>query len=291
MPQKRFPKISIITPVFNQADYIEATIQSVLNQNYPNLEYIIVDGGSTDGTLEIIKKYENAIFKYISEPDKGMYDALNKGFSLSSGELMGWINSDDLLLEKALFNVSQLFNDLHKVSWIQGVHNFIDLNGNIIDTRKPKAFSFMRILSHDFKWIQQESTFWKRSLWDKAGGYIDDTYKLAGDFELWFRFFQHDKLYNAELSIGAWRKREGQLSGAQMDGYISEVKATIDSYKKTVQQTKQLKKITYYNRIIKLAKKFKITNLAFANKKKDFYLNVKHTHIVFSNEENKYIVK
>lgn len=291
MSQEHYPKISIITPVFNQADYIEATIQSVMLQSYPNLEYIIIDGGSTDGTLEIIEKYNNSITKVVSEPDKGMYDALNKGFQLSSGDIMGWINSDDILLENSLLNVAQVFNDLKKVCWIQGLHNFIDLKGNIIDIRHPKVFSFSKILSHDFKWIQQESTFWKRGLWEKAGAYIDNSYQLAGDFELWFRFFQHEKLYNAEISIGAWRKRKGQLSGDHMEDYINEVKTTINSYQKTKIQTKNLKKVRYFNRLIKAAKKLKITNLEALKKKRDTYLNLKHRRIVFSNKDNRYIVK
>lgn len=291
MSQKQFPKISIVTPVFNQVDYIEATIQSVLNQNYPNLEYIIVDGGSTDGTLEVINTYKNSIYKCISEPDKGMYDALNKGFQLSTGEIMGWINSDDILLENSLLNSAQLFKDLEDVYWIQGMHNFIDLKGSISDTRQPKIFSLTRILSYDFKWIQQESTIWRRSLWEKAGGYIDASYKLAGDFELWFRFFQHEKLYNADLSIGGWRKRDGQLSGDHMEDYIKEVKTTIDACHKDKDQIKRLKKIRYYNRLIKAAKKLKIANLDALKKKRDTYLNLNDREIVFSDQQNRYIIK
>jgi glycosyltransferase involved in cell wall biosynthesis len=90
------PKISIITPSFNQAQFLDATVQSILSQNYPNLEYIIIDGGSTDGSLEIIKKYEKHLHFWCSEPDAGQYDAINKGFAHSTGEIMAWLNSDDM---------------------------------------------------------------------------------------------------------------------------------------------------------------------------------------------------
>lgn len=291
MSEKRYPKISIITPVFNQEDYIESTIKSVLNQNYPNLEYIIIDGGSTDRTLEIIEKYKVSICNVVSEPDSGMYDALNKGFKLATGEIMSWINSDDILLENALLNIAKIFNDLPHVYWIQGLHNFIDLNGNVIDTRQPKVFSFSRILSHDFKWIQQESTFWRRSLWEKAGAYINIKYKLAGDFELWFRYFQHEKLYNVNLPIGGWRKREGQLSNEHMEDYLKEVRTTINSYKKTKEQAKRQKKVAFLNKLIKVAKKLKISNLEQLKKSKSRYLQLDRREIVFSNKENRYIIK
>jgi len=134
---KQFPKISYVTPVFNQVEFIERTILSVINQDYPNFEYIIVDGGSTDGTLDIIKKYESSLCKWISEPDAGMYDALNKGFKLTSGEIMGWINGDDILFPGAFFNMRRLFHDLPEINWIQGLNIFIDLNGMFIDTQSP----------------------------------------------------------------------------------------------------------------------------------------------------------
>ena len=249
--QTDYPKITIITPVYNQVDYLEATIQSVINQNYPNLEYIVIDGGSTDGTLEIIKSYQSHITKWVSEPDKGMYDALNKGFCLSTGDVMGWINSDDVLLPQSLFNVARLFTELPQVSWIQGLNCVIDLKGQIVKMVIPKRFSLIRILNGDYRWIQQESAFWRRSLWDKSGGHLHNDLKLAGDFELWFRFFQYEKLFYVNIPFGAWRKRPGQLSDTHIDQYTEEVYSTIVSYSQSKEQQLTLKKIRWLSFLIR----------------------------------------
>lgn len=287
---KIYPKISIITPVFNQSKYIEATILSVINQNYPNLEYIIIDGGSTDGTLDILKKYDHKITKWISEPDHGMYHAINKGFSNTSGEIMGWINSDDILLPCSLFNMARLFNDLGNINWIQGLNSFIDLDGNVINTNSPKKFSFITFLNGDFKWIQQESTFWRRRLWNQAGGKVNDNLKLAGDFELWFRFFRHTKLYNTNIPIGAWRKREGQLSGTNMESYLQEVSEIVDSYKINNEIINRFEKIKFLNYLIKLLRKFKIFNINYLINERNKYYNLEHIEIQYSYEKNKFIV-
>tara|TARA_R100000935_G_scaffold16940_4_gene33456 strand:- start:17356 stop:18228 length:873 start_codon:yes stop_codon:yes gene_type:complete len=284
------PKISYVTPVYNQVEFIEATILSVINQNYANLEYIIVDGGSTDGTLEVIRKYEDRITNLISEPDTGMYDALNKGFNMSSGDIMGWINSDDILLPDAFSNMARLFSDLPQVNWIQGLNGFIDLKGEVIRFQMPKKFSFINFLDGDFKWIQQESTFWRRSLYEKAGNSLNSELNLAGDFELWFRFFQHTRLYNSNLPIGAWRKREGQLSGIYMENYLKEASDIIDSHNIKDEMTNHLEKINYLNYCIKLLSKFKIFNLNFLIKKRHKYYNLERLEIQYSYEKNKFIV-
>ena len=107
-----YPKISIVTPSFNQGIFLEATIQSVLNQNYPNLEYIVIDGGSTDNSVKIIKKYEKYLSYWVSESDRGQSHAINKGFTISTGEIMGWLNSDDLYTSGALNHVANVFSGL-----------------------------------------------------------------------------------------------------------------------------------------------------------------------------------
>lgn len=283
-------KITIITPVYNQVDYLEETIQSVVNQNYPNLEYIIIDGGSTDGTLDIIRRYEAHITQWISEPDQGMYDALNKGFKLSTGVIMGWINSDDILLSQTLFNLARLFNELPQVSWLQGLNSVIDLKGNIVNVHTPKRFSLITILNGDYRWIQQESTFWRRSLWDKAGGHVHYDLKLAGDFELWFKFFQYEKLYYVNIPFGAWRKRPGQLSDVHMDKYTEEVYNTIISYNKKKEHVLYLKKIRWLSFIIRNLSKVQLFNLNYFINKRDSLLQTDAIEIRYSHRKKKFIV-
>ena len=285
-----YPKISYITPVFNQVEFIEQTIVSVITQEYPNIEYIIVDGGSTDGTLEIIKKYEDHISKIVSEPDSGMYDALNKGFKLSSGEIMGWINSDDMLLPGAFMNMARLFQDLPQVSWIQGLNSFIDLNGHLIKTNPPKPFSFLKFLNKDFKWVQQESTFWRRELWEKAGGGMDDALKLAGDFELWFRFFQFTKLYNSSLPIGAWRRRDGQISGTHMAEYIEEADRILKNFNPEKATIKKLEKINRNEGMVKTIGKLKIFNSELFRKRTNNLYNLRKIEISYSELDQKFVV-
>lgn len=286
----KYTKISIITPVYNQVNFLEETILSVIGQEYPNLEYIIIDGGSTDGSLDIIKQHESSLTYWVSEPDKGMYDALNKGFKVSTGEIMGWINSDDLLFKNTLASLAKLFNDLSDVKWIQGMNGFINEQSELVKIEKPKKFSLLKFLDHDFKWIQQESTFWKRELWEVAGSKIDEDLKLAGDFELWFRFFQAEKLYNCQLTFGAWRKRKGQLSGTQMHKYLDEVFAVINSYELNADEAKTLNKIRRLNTLIKLCQKTKVLNTKILENKRNKLLNLNGVDITYSNHNNAFII-
>lgn len=282
------PKITVITPVYNQVDYIEATILSVIEQNYENIEYIIIDGGSTDGTLDIIKKYEHDITTWISEPDEGMYDALGKGFEMSKGEIMCWINSDDILYQGALHTMARLFKDLPHVSWVQGLQSYIDLEGSVIYTGISKRFSLLKFLNHDYKWIQQESTFWRRSLWDKVGSRINNKLKLAGDFELWFRFSQYERLFNCSLPIGAWRKREGQLSATQMKNYIKEIEQVIDNYIIEKNTFKILKQIKILNSYINILEKIKVINTDYLISKRAKYFDIVDNEIYYSYMDKKF---
>lgn len=221
------PKISIVTPVFNGVNFLEETILSVLNQNYANLEYIIIDGGSTDGSIDIIKKYEHQLTYWISENDRGMYDAIQKGFSQSTGEIMGWINSDDLYSPYCLSIISNLLENNSQICWLTGLNVTYDEKSRIIGAHSPRKITRLDMLSFDYSWIQQESTFWRRSLWEKAGAKLSN-YTLAGDFELWLRFSRYQPLYYINTYLGGFRSRShGQLSLDYFDEYNAECKKII----------------------------------------------------------------
>lgn len=207
----RLPKISIVTPCYNAERYIEETICSIVDQEYPNLEYIIIDGGSTDNTLSIIKKYEKYLAYWVSEPDNSPGEALNKGFAKSTGEVMGWLNADDLYLPKALHLVGEVFATFKEVEWLTGTQMHFDQKGYVRqgNTSYKNIYDF---LLGDYEWIQQESTFWKRSLWDKAGGYINTDYPVMVDGELWTRFFLCAELYHVNRCIGGFRSHESNRS-------------------------------------------------------------------------------
>jgi glycosyltransferase involved in cell wall biosynthesis len=226
-----YPKISIITPSFNQAPYLTATIESVLSQNYPNLEYIILDGGSTDGSVDIIKSYESKLHYWVSEKDGGLYNALQKGFEISTGEIMGWINSDDMLHRQSFFVLANIFTNIQSVNWVQGRPTQYDETGMTVATSDPMTspYSFYLKKYRHGVTIQQESTYWRRALWDRAGAYISTEYKYAGDFELWIRFFRHDKLYNTTALIGGFRERATQISKVFNREYMSECDKIVDS--------------------------------------------------------------
>jgi glycosyltransferase involved in cell wall biosynthesis len=213
------PRISLVTPVFNSAKYIEQTIRSVLAQNYPNLEYFIIDGGSTDGSVEIICKYEAQIAGWVSEPDSGMYDAINKGFARTTGELMGWISATDQLHTGALSVVGSVFGDLPQVEWITGRPTGFSEDGMTVTLLDVPRWSRYRFLAGANRYIQQESTFWRRSLWEKAGSHVDASHRSGSDFELWLRFFHYAQLYSVDALIGGFRVHPDSDSISAMDNY------------------------------------------------------------------------
>lgn len=232
-------KITLVTPAYNSAATIEKTIQSVLNTQYPNLEYMIIDGGSTDGTVEIIKQYEAYLDYWVSEPDKGMYDALQKGFDRSTGEIMGWINSDDLVGQQALEKVNRIFRDLPDIEWITSLYPGIwDDTGLMVENMPMPGFSKQAFFQGEYSYvgdftieqIQQESTFWRRSLWEKSGAKLDQSLRLAGDFELWARFFQYADLVGVRVVLGGIHLHPDQMTHNNMDKRIAEERAVLERY-------------------------------------------------------------
>ncbi len=179
------PLISIVTPSFNQARYLEATIHSVFDQDYPALEYIIMDGGSHDGSLEIIQRYASRLAWWVSEPDKGQTDALNKGFSLAKGQILAWINSDDTYEPGALAAAARYFTDHPKTGLIYANTNFIDETGRKIG-RFPAAQTDYQRLRQGYVHIPQQAAFFRADLWRQVGP-LDPDFYFAMDYDLWVR--------------------------------------------------------------------------------------------------------
>ncbi|MBD3248794.1 glycosyltransferase [Candidatus Woesearchaeota archaeon] len=246
-----WPKITIVTPSFNQEKYLEATIRSVLLQNYPNLEYIIIDGGSTDNSVEIIRKYSKFVTFWISEKDNGHGHALNKGFSKSTGEIMAWINSDDMYHKNAFLKVANIFSQHNDINWITGKNSWWDKEDNQTNTKEVYKNKYNYLLGY-FKWIQQESVFWRKSLWEKAGARINENYKLMVDGELWCRFFLYDDLWHVDKLLSGYRTHGDNRAGKFMKDVIIEMKKAIREFKshtdkKTLYNAKTLQKILIEN--------------------------------------------
>jgi len=225
----KFMKFSIITPAYNSEKYIKETIESVISQSGSfDIEYIVVDGLSTDGTADIIKYYIDLIrekkynikcgsveMKMIREADGGMYDAINKGFSIASGDILAWINSDDIYLSGAFDIINKTFEKFNEIDWVKGITSYIDENSNL--TKPGKCFLYEQVLIKNgfygtaLHFIQQDSVFWRRKLWDKVGN-IDKNLKYAGDYYLWTNFSRYAKLFSINAEVSCFRKRKGQLS-------------------------------------------------------------------------------
>lgn len=204
-------KISIVTPSYNQGALLEKTIKSVLGSEPGDyeLEYIIVDGGSSDGSRELIELNAGKLAWWCSKPDGGQYAAINEGFGHSSGEIMGWLNASDLYFPYTLKTVERIFEQNPSIDWITAqskvtINEIGDLAyfGTALGYSRRAFRAGLHSGADNFGFIQQESCFWRRKLWDKIGGRIPDQCRFAADFHLWSLFFEHAPL----AAVGAlWR--------------------------------------------------------------------------------------
>jgi len=231
-------KFSIVTPVYNGEKYISETIESVLSQKGDfEIEYIVVDGKSTDGTLEIIKRYNhllqsneykikcnNISFKFISEKDKGMYSAINNGFSMATGDVYAWINSDDIYLPDAFQTITETLKKYPEINWVKGTTL---ISNEKLDTIKASpCYVFNQnwiqkgVYGRNTYFIHQDSVFWKKELWSKVSK-INEKFKLAGDYYLWTEFAKYSPLWSINKPVSRFRKRATQLS-EDMVGYRKE---------------------------------------------------------------------
>jgi len=230
--------ITIVTTSLNCEQYIEYSIQSVLVQGYPHLQYIVIDGASTDSTMEIVNKFQDQLDVIVSEPDEGMYHGIQKGFSYTQGEIMAWLNADDIYFPWTFSIVGRIFQKFPEVEWIISLPTYMNQIGQCIKVSSNAGTAYPRnyIRNGWFRpqlagYLQQESMFWRKSLWDKVGG-LNLKLKYAADFELWTRFANHAELYSVTVPLASFRKRPGeQRSSVEEDKYHNEVMAVCQNLK------------------------------------------------------------
>jgi glycosyltransferase involved in cell wall biosynthesis len=192
MKPRALPLVSIITPSFNQAPFLEETIKSVLEQDYPHIEYIVMDGGSTDGSVEIIKKYtspsenfRHSIHAWVSEQDKGQTDAINKGFARAQGDILAWINSDDTYNPKAVGEAVLYLMEYPDAAMVYADCNFIDEQGHVIGKFASRQTDYRR-LRQGYVHIPQQTMFFRAKYWKELGP-LDASFYFAMDYDLWVR--------------------------------------------------------------------------------------------------------
>ena len=185
MKPAALPTVSIVTPSFNQARFLEAAIQSALSQDYPRIEYIIVDGGSTDGSLDIIQKYADRLAWWVSEKDRGQTDAINKGFARASGQIFAWINSDDTYEPRAVGQAVRFLLDHPEVGMVYADCNYINEQGRVIG-KFPAAQTDLPRLRRGYVHIPQQTMFFRAELWKQVGP-LDPSFYFAMDYDLWTR--------------------------------------------------------------------------------------------------------
>ncbi len=198
-----YPKISIVTPSYNQAQFLERTILSILNQNYPNLEYIIIDGGSTDGSVEIIKKYEKYLAYWVSERDRGQTQAINKGFEKATGDIFAYLNSDDIYMPGTLFKVAEKFKNYPEADMFYGNIYFIDEGDNILDELRFTKTSLSAMI-YEGGQMHQTAVFWTKDVYKKVGGF-DEKFRFCMDTDFFCRVAKEGKLFHIRDTLAAFR--------------------------------------------------------------------------------------
>ena len=233
-----WPKISIVTQCFNREKFIAQTIESILGQNYPNLEYIVIDDNSTDRSWEIIQRYKSKLA--VCERLEGLRDnpayATNYGFSKATGDVMTWINSKNIILPKSLFTIGKVFAEFPEVEWVTGIGTIINEEGLIIGVL-PIRKDLYEHLRGGWENIQQESTFWRRSLWRRTGAQLSNS--PAPDSIIWCKnFFPAAKLYHLNTLLSSYRKTSDSYSGNRREKFYADIAASRQTLKSLISKKK-----------------------------------------------------
>lgn len=221
LDSRAWPLVSIVTPSYNQGKFLEETVLSVLNQSYPNLEYIVIDGGSTDGSGKIIRQYEDRLAYWVSEPDRGQAHAINKGFAQANGQIMGWLNSDDLLCSKAVARVVDAFVKEPTLNVVCGFRKVIDKSGKVSGylAHPPAIDDVLK------RWciIAQETVFWRRRVWEHLGP-LNEEFTYTMDYEYWQRMLANGYQFGLlPYFLGYFRGHEASKGATMNDVRTTEL--------------------------------------------------------------------
>ena len=209
------PLVSIVTPSYNQVSFLEETMQSVLKQNYSNVEYIVVDGGSNDGSIDIIHKYTDQLAWWVSEADKGQTDAINKGFARAKGEILAWLNSDDTYHPEAVSEAVAYLNAHPEAGMVYGDTNLVDETGEVIEKFPARQTDYEK-LRHGYVHIPQQASFFRADLWHRVGP-LDPTFYFAMDYDLWVRIASVSPIRYQPRTWAAFRLHGDTKSLAEAD--------------------------------------------------------------------------
>jgi glycosyltransferase involved in cell wall biosynthesis len=255
-----YPKITVVTPSYNQAEYLERTILSVLNQNYPNLEYIILDGGSKDGSVDIIKKYEKYLSFWVSEKDNGQTAAINRGLTMATGELLCFQNSDDVFAEGCFDSLLRAYKASPKTDIFFGHLLFIDEHDQTYEYMKSMPFSVMAQVFEGIQ-IHNQAFFFRKDLCEKYG-YFDEKYTFAFDYEIMARWGMHKevKIKLLDDMWGGFRVHSATKTSTISQVGLREHAEISQKYGKASPLT--AKAIYYYLRLRKLLH-FTLTDFAY----------------------------
>lgn len=219
MNDENIPLISIITPSYNQSAYLEDTLCSVLNQDYPRIEYIVIDGGSTDGSQEIIQRYADHLAFWVSEPDRGQADAINKGLRRATGEIAAWLNSDDLYMAGAVKEAVEALNAHPQTGMVYADGLMVDANSQLLDTHRYRTYDVLDLLSFDV--LLQPTVFMRREVLEEVG-YLGEDYHLMLDHELWIRIVSRYPILHVPALWAVERIHVDAKTIAQAAGWVEE---------------------------------------------------------------------
>jgi glycosyltransferase involved in cell wall biosynthesis len=208
----QYPRITIVTPALGRDEWLEATLRSVVYQDYPKLEFIVIEDGASAERRSILDRYASHFAWRTCPPGTKLCAALNMAFAKSAGEILGWLEPGDMLHTNGLAVIGSVFAALRDVEWITGRPFNFSPSGMPIGLKHLERWSRIRFLAGGNKYIHRETTFWRRNLWERVGGALATEYGVAGEFDLFMRFFRHARLYSVEALIGGYRTHPGNHS-------------------------------------------------------------------------------